>query len=842
MTLSITVLGLVQGVGYRPFVARLARELGIEGTVRNSGGIVHILARGDKPSLDLFTASLSTRCPSAANVTQVMAEQVDEISLVDETAPSATTVQSEDTANIKPHAIFSIIESESETTFTPVLPADLPMCEACGKELADPVNRRFSYPFISCVDCGPRYSIMKDIPYDRANITMDAFPLCPSCEAEYQSDNRRSYAQTISCHDCGPQLILKTDTGTFHKEDALTRAICLLKEGSILAIKGIGGYQFACKPDLAETAQTLRLLKGRDRKPFAVMFPDMTSIEETCRVSDSEKKLLLSDPRPIVLLAARENSFCAEVNGESRFQGAFLPYTALHQLLTDACGPLIMTSANLSDEPIIFRDESILNSGLPSISGVLYNEREIVTPLDDSVARVAAGRTQLIRRSRGFVPMPILLTKKTLLPILSYGGDLKGSFCVLAAGSAYLSQYFGDLEIHAVKKNFEENMKRMLRLFRVTPEYIACDLHPKYISADLASRASEVSGIQLVKVQHHHAHVASVMAEHGLDSCIGVAFDGTGYGTDGAVWGSEFLLCEGARFTREAHLSYVTLCGGDSSAKKADLVASCYLAAAGETIRHADEAIIRAALNSAALNSASLWQKSLTYESGSMGRLFDAVSSTLGICRENTYEGECAILLENAAARALAKGIKPYPLSFKITRPTHGFTAPITAFTAPADGQTANAHQAGTQAHTQAFAMGAAAQNAISPQIAAATARSACTQSACTTFDQISLLAEIFHAKENGRGQEELALGFHIAIAEMVVEESTAIREKSGEKRVALSGGVFANALLAEMCVNRLETAGFSVYLNEAIPGNDGGICLGQAWVCSQIINEKIRG
>jgi len=693
----------------------------------------------------------------------------------------------------------------------PILPADLPLCDACAKELADPANRRFAYPFISCVDCGPRYSIMRDIPYDRANITMSAFPLCPSCETEYQSDNRRMYAQTISCHDCGPQLILQTDNGTFHKEDALSRAIDLLKKGGILAVKGIGGYQFACRPDLEKTVRTLRLLKGRDRKPFAVMFPNMSSIEESCDVSDLEKQLLLSEPRPITLLAAQENSFCSEVNGESRFQGAFLPYTAIHQLLTNACGPLIMTSANLSDEPVIFRDSSMLNSRLPSLSGVLYNEREIVTPLDDSVARVAAGRTQLIRRSRGFVPMPITLAKKTPHPVISFGGDLKGCFCVYDDKSAYLSQYFGDLEVSAVKKNFEENITRMLRLFQVKPEYVACDLHPKYTSADLASRYSEAAEIRLVKVQHHHAHVASVMAEHGLDSCIGVAFDGTGYGTDGAVWGSEFLLCEGGRFSREAHLSYVTLCGGDSSAKKADLAASCYLAAAGEEIRHPDESIIRAALNSATLNSAALRQNGLTYESSSMGRLFDAVSATLGICKENTYEGECAILLENAAARALAKNIKPYQLRFKRTSPA-------------------------------ATANEAISPSAVTSQLAADTGHSVYAQSACVTFDQISLLAEIFRAKEKGCGQEELALGFHSAIAKMVIEECATIKDKSGEKKVALSGGVFANALLTEMCVNRLEAAGFSVYLNEAVPVNDGGISLGQAWICGQLTNKDTRG
>ena len=753
MTLFVTVLGLVQGVGYRPFVARLAREMCITGTVQNSGGVVRIEATGTKEVLDRFINALSDRRPPGAVVTKVLVKP--------------GLAMSEEPEN---HSDFRIIQSGENTEHIPLLPADLPMCETCGKELSDPRNRRFRYPFISCANCGPRYSIMNDLPYDRETSTMDVFPLCPSCKAEYSGDDRRRHAQTISCHDCGPQLILKIGDCVYDKEDALSRSISILQGGGILALKGIGGYQLACLPANEEAVKSLRAFKNRDKKPFAVMFPGINAIETECTVTDTERTLLLSSPRPIVLLPLRKNSFCPEVNGESRFQGAFLPYTALHLLLTEACGPLVMTSANLSDEPVMYRDENMLSIESSLLSGILYNKREIVTPLDDSVAHVVAGRAQLIRRSRGYVPLPVFLGHVTPRTVFASGGDLKGCFCLYRNDRAYMSQYFGDMEIHAVQKNYTENVNRMERLFRMEPDTIACDLHPLYISSSLAERlAAPRDGKpakRLVRVQHHHAHAASVMAEHGLDSCIAVAFDGTGYGTDGAVWGGEFLLCGGASFTREAHLSYVTLCGGDEAARKADLAASCYLAAAGEKIAHPDEKLIRAALA----------QPDLTQRTSSMGRLFDAVSSVLGICAENTYEGECAIMLENAAEEARQRGISPYDLHFSLVHGTDGYTA-----------------------------------------------------------DQVALLKEIYRAVCDGTDRKALALGFHIAVAEMVLAVCDSIRDKSGESRVALSGGVFANMLLTETCVTDLENAGFSVYLNEAVPTNDGGISLGQAWICSQM-------
>jgi len=765
MNLLVTVLGVVQGVGYRPFVARLAKELGITGTVKNSGGNVHILAQGDEKALGSFVRALSKRAPPGADVTQVLTE------------PSSIFLQFID---------FQIIKSSGITEFTPLLPTDLPMCGTCRKELHDPQNRRFGYSFISCVACGPRYSITETIPYDRDTITMKPYPMCPECEREYKGNDRRRHAQTISCHNCGPQLILALPDLTLYKNEALLYAIDILAQGKVLAVKGIGGYQLVCRPDLSEAVEDLRKLKNRDRKPFAVMFPDLDSIKSRCQVSPEEENLLLSTARPIVLLSTKypasalsvrpagdpvsdpvTAAFCPKVSGESRFLGAFLPYTALHQQLTDACGPLIMTSANLSDEPILFRDDAVLKISSPYLSGVLYNTRRIVVPLDDSVVRVASGKPQMIRRSRGYVPLPVRLPSGTPHTILAMGGDLKSCFCLYQNDRAYMSQYFGDMDCYAVQQNYLENMRHMQRLFHLKPDILACDLHPLYRTAALAAGWTGKSDIRLVQVQHHHAHAASVMAEHDIDSCIGVIFDGTGYGTDGAVWGGEFLLLGGAFFERKAHLAYVTLCGGDEAARQADLTASCYLAAAGEELKNKDAAVIRAAL----------LEKSLTQQTSSMGRLFDAVSAVLGICSANSYEGECAVMLENAAAEAQRDGILPFPLHFPVT---HG-----------KDGSTA---------------------------------------------DPVAVLHEIYRAVNTGCDIKALALGFHTAIVEMVVSVCRHIREENKMTRVVLSGGVFANLLLVEKCTDELTRNGFTVYRNESVPSNDGGISLGQAWICGQML------
>lgn len=753
MTVFITVYGIVQGVGYRPFIAGLANQAGVSGFVRNRAGIVEICASGAARDVGAFLGRVRGTAPAGAQVLEVRAETMED----------------------RRFDGFSIVQSGSENA-EPAPPAsrapaffppDLPMCGNCLRELRDPGDRRYRYPFISCASCGPRFTILETLPYDRENTTMDPFPMCPDCAKEYRSGRRR-HAQTISCHACGPQLLFRGGGKSLEKEAALREGIALLKQGGIVAVKGVGGYQFVCSPYDAGAVEKLRLLKGREKKPFAVMFPSCESVAEVCAVSADERTLLSSPARPIVLLEKEKEEFCAGVCGTSRYIGAFLPCTGLHQLLTDACGPLVVTSGNLTSEPIVFRDEEMLKLCSPLLSGVLYHTREILTPLDDSVTRVFCGTPQVIRRSRGYVPLPIVLDQSAEHPVFAAGGDLKSCFCLQSGPNAYLSQYFGDMENYRVQHNYRGALSRMEKIFGILPRTVACDLHPGYFSSALAKKLAAELGCAPVWIQHHHAHAASVMAENHLDGCIGVVYDGTGYGTDSTVWGGEFLLCRGGEFRRLGHLSGLMLCGGDGAASMPALTADCYRVAAGE--RAGDSPVAGARLAAAAI-SAGVG----TFRSSSMGRLFDAAAAILGVCEQNSYEGECPIALENAAAAAQQAGVSPYPFRFRLTRGGDG----------------------------------------------------------CVAADQTDFASQLLRASRGGAEAGSAALGFHLAVAEMTLEICRRIKEETGESRVALSGGVFANLLLLGECRRLLQDGGFEVYLNSAVPMNDGGISLGQAWICA---------
>ncbi|NLG91972.1 MAG: carbamoyltransferase HypF [Clostridiales bacterium] len=751
MTVFITVFGIVQGVGYRPFVAAQAKELGVKGWVRNSGGIVEITASGGQAEVEAFVRRLHEQRPEGARVSRVRVKPLPE--------------ERFDSFRI------DLSGRHTDHTEAPVLPPDIPMCESCKKELYNPKDRRYRYPFISCASCGPRYSIMNTLPYDRGTTTMRDFVMCPACEKEYQT-GRRCHAQTISCHDCGPQLILRDQGMAWEKEEAFSKAVALLRNGGVLALKGVGGYQFVCCPEQETAVERLRLLKAREKKPFAVMFPSVESIRAHCSVSEEEEELLKSTARPIVLLRITEQAFCPQVSGDSRFLGAFLPCTGLHQMLTDTLGPLVVTSGNFTTEPIIYKDEDMLNVNSPFLSGVLYHTRRILSPLDDSVARVFAGKTQIIRRSRGYVPLPILLAPRPKKPVLAMGGDLKSSFCLYKGGRAYVSQYFGDMENYQVSRNYRNGMKHMERLLRIEPIVVACDMHPGYHTTTLGEElAAKITSADALKFQHHHAHAASVMAEHHLDGCIGVVFDGTGYGTDETVWGGEFLLCRGKDFVRRAHLKSVPLCGGDAVAKNAVLAADCYRSAAGESWGSPRYEMVQAALK----------HRINTQDSSSVGRLFDAVSALLGIREENGYEGECAIALENAAAAAKDSQKGPSALGIPLLEKEDGEIE----------------------------------------------------------LDQVDLVSQILQKARVGVDRERIALGFHEALSDAVLAVCRKIRAQDGEKRVALSGGVFANLLLLEQCYAKLTEDGFDVYLNSAVPCNDGGICLGQAWLAAMTQEEE---
>ncbi len=763
-TVRIRIWGIVQGVGFRPFIAKLADRLGIPGEVRNIGGLVEIAATADPARMDAFLAAIRTEKPLPAEIVHIKVEAMEH----------------------RAFAGFTIVHSTAGEKEAPMLPADLAICPDCLREMREKGNPRHLHPFISCMACGPRYSIIDRVPYDRENTAMVDFPMCEFCQSEYSDrKDRRYHAQTISCHDCGPVLLCRVrekesgnkdvDGGKIEKQvmEPLQLASRLLDRGDIIALKGVGGYYFVCSPFQEAAVKALRRLKIREEKPFAVMFRDMAAIKAYCDVSEAEEKLLLSNAKPIVLLARRPDlaaSIHAEVYKTSRFIGAFLPGMGLQYLLAERCGPLIMTSANLSERPIIKDDQEMFalweEKADPFFAGVFYNERQIRIRLDDSVARVIDSQPQMIRRSKGYAPTPLYIAN-TLAEddaIFAAGAQLKSAFSLSRGSFAYVSQYFGDLDGRENFAVYEENLERMEALFRIRPQLAVSDLHPLYETTKFAERYAAARGIAWIKVQHHHAHIASVMAEHDVKGKIlGVGFDGAGYGNDGTVWGGEFLLCEGMDFDRFAHLEPIEMLGGDGSMKEGWKSALCY----GHRYL---EGLPRHLGNDPRwpLVKAGLENRINTIASSSMGRLFDAVAAFCGIHDTNRYEGECAIQLENWAARALQARIKPFKMEF--------------------------AYKGGKVSPGPVFAA----------------------------------MAEALAA---GVDPAAVALGFHDAVAEMILAVAEKVREEKCVCQVALTGGVFQNKILMEKTLALLRKAGFAVYYNISVAPNDNGICLGQNYI-----------
>lgn len=744
-SIALRVYGIVQGVGFRPFTTKLAYKHGITGSVKNKGGLVEITASGNSRNLDAFTHELLTSPPVNSLIVHHETAAIPEIEYKEFT-----------------------IEPSEDTHGLVFISPDISVCEDCMRELSDKNNERYHHPFISCMSCGPRYSVIEDAPYDRDKTTMRDFEMCPMCEAEYcDRDDRRYHAQTISCHDCGPYLIFSKDRKSTERDKAFQSAVEALNEGGIIAVKGIGGYHLVCSPFDQNTVLRLRELKLREQKPFAVMFSDMNEIKALCKVSDVEEKLLSSPARPIVLLEKNDCTLAPSVCNKSRFVGAFLPYTPLQAMLIEKCGPLIMTSANISEEPIIREDEQMLS--WQGLDGVLYNQRRISVSLDDSVVKSAGGKTQVIRRSRGYAPLPVIMKgfEGSGGNVFAAGGQLKASFCLTAGQFAYLSQHIGDLDNESCAEVYRNSYERMKRIFRIEPELAVCDMHPAYASTEFAKSL----GLSVIEVQHHHAHIASVLAEYGIEGpVIGVSFDGTGYGTDGAVWGGEFLICKDGEFERAGHLKYIDSLGGDEGMKDAAKSAMFYLYSAGLENYITDERwpVVKAAIEN----------RINVYKNSSMGRLFDAVSAILGICEYNRFEGECAIDVENAAAEALQLLIKPKHMEFGIIESGGMLLA-----------------------------------------------------------DASPVLRRL--VKTNDEDKRAVALGFHNAVSDMTADMCAKIRDKSGINDIALSGGVFQNKVLLEDVLQKLKANGFTVYINECVPSNDGGISLGQAYIGMKHLQRK---
>ena len=804
MTCKIMVSGLVQGIGFRPYVAELAEMLELAGQVKNLGGIVEIIVSGDKKAVDMFIQRL--RCTGETG--ELPGSRIDTLEIEELVSKDAVNKLC-DKGSLELDVKFHIVDSDNAREAKRFLPVDLPTCDRCVSEMHNPKNRRYRYPFISCTACGPRFSIQRKVPYDRATITMDDFAMCEACEKEYtEKGNIRRHAQTIACKECGPSLRYVEIQDTYVKDgkvthdflqitdeqQAVSEAVHALLQGKIGAVKDIGGYHFAFMPTNSQAASRLREFKNRDKKPFAVMFLNLEEVRKYCEVSEKEAALLESSARPIVLLKKKKD-FVPEICGESDRIGALLPCNPLQILLLEETGPLVMTSGNRGGEPIIISEEEMLPHLGNGIDFMLTHNREILTPLDDSIYQVTEIEmadatdsietcekrvvTQLIRRARGLAPEPIRLNRKLSRDTFAAGGDLKAVFALGREELVYLSQYFGDLEDVRCAESREAGVRHMTELLEINPEITVGDLHPAYFSGQNTEK----------KIQHHHAHVASVIAEHRLEGkVLGVACDGTGFGTDGTIWGSEFLLCEEDKMERVGHFSSVKLVGGDASAKQADMTLYSYMLEAGERgfdvdvfFKACENQDSDATLTQKYQLQEMAWKQNInTAYSSSMGRLFDAAAALLDICHYNSYEGECAIKLEQAAHEGLQE-IKKLSSTEK-------------------------------------------------PRMEKLVKISFTKTDNCWIVDSVKILVDLMHIKSD-YSKELLAYLFHHAVAQAIVEICDRICEETEIYQIALSGGSFINRILMAEVVKELGVRGKKVYVNEKVPCGDGGIALGQMYL-----------
>jgi len=761
---QVVVRGIVQGVGFRPFVYRLAQEHQLSGWVLNSTQGVVIEVEGPRQQIDGFITGLKASPPP-----QAVIERVE--------------------TNLLPPVGYSsfIVEASREGSEFVLISPDICICADCLNELQNSQDRRWAYPFINCTNCGPRFTIISDVPYDRPKTTMSAFTMCPRCDDEYHNPaDRRFHAQPNACPRCGPQLELAMN-GARPAEAPLQREPIegvrrLLAEGAIVAVKGLGGFHLACDATNADAVATLRERKQRVDKPFAVMSLDVDTVRRYCQVSEGEAQLLESPARPIVLLRRKPGSpIAAQVAPANNNLGVMLPYTPLHYLmLGDGATPaplaLVMTSGNMSEEPIAIGNQEALERLSPLADYFLLHDRDIYVRCDDSVTRLFRGKEAMLRRSRGYAPFPIRLNLE-LKEILACGAELKNTFCLTKGTYAFLSQHIGDMENYETFASYQASVEHFQRLFRVNPQAVAYDLHPDYLATRYALELAEAQGLRRVPVQHHHAHVVSCMAENGVDAeVIGVALDGTGYGTDGHIWGGEFLLADCRRFRRLGHLKYVPLPGGDVATKRPYRIAVSHLLSAfGEEaldlplelwaqIGEAELALVRRMM-AAKVNCP------LT---SSCGRLFDAVSALLGVRGVVNYEGQAAIELEMLAAEGVDE-------VYDWSRPS---SYPI-------------------------------------------------------IIDPAPVLRGVVSDLRRGVDRAVISARFHNTIADTIVSVSRATRERTGINRVALSGGVFQNMYLLGRTLDELERQGFEALIHHQVPANDGGIALGQAVIANARLSRR---
>ncbi len=750
---DICVYGLVQGVGFRPFVYNLATSLNLSGWALNRNDCVQIRVQGQFHLLEKFVINLQKQAPPLSKIESVITEET----------------------RFEDFTDFKILTSQSHSAEITRVSPDVAVCQDCLEDLKRQDNR-IDYPFINCTNCGPRFSIIKDLPYDRAKTTMKSFSMCEQCQQEYENiTDRRFHAQPNACRDCGPEYELLYQGQSIKGIEDILKTVCsLIEEGKIVAMKGVGGFHLACDAANEKAVAELRRKKNREGKPFAVMFGSLEKVREYAAVSEEEAQLLLSEKRPIVLLkkGRGKKELAPSVTRDLDSLGIMLPYTPFHYLLFErlSTGAIVLTSGNISDEPIVITNEEAVEKLSPITDALLVYNRDIHNRSDDSVSSVVNGKTRLLRRSRGWVPEPVML-KFDAEGIIAAGAELKNCFCVGKGKQAILSQHIGDLKNLETYEFYQEAFERFKRLFRVEPKLMACDLHPDYLSTRFAGEC----GLKTIPVQHHHAHIASCMAECGLDEqVLGISFDGTGLGDDQQIWGGEFLLCDLKEYVRFSHFDYVPLLGGDKAAAEPWRMGVSYLYRTfGKAFLELDLPFVRDLERGKVELLLSATDKGINCpQTSSLGRLFDAVAAIMNLVTINTFEAEAPIRLEAIIDNTMYRK------------------------------------------------------------------RPACEEIYSYHLKETVLVDDLIRMLVNDVKHKVpmsiISAKFHNTIVAIVADLAEKMRKESGLNKIVLSGGVFQNRYLLERAEQLLKERDFSVYSHLHVPANDGGICLGQIAVAAK--------
>ncbi|MFD3156382.1 carbamoyltransferase HypF [Haloimpatiens sp. FM7330] len=768
--LFIKINGIVQGVGFRPFVYNLACSLNLKGWVNNNSEGVYIDIEGSNDNLSSFLNTLKTSPPPLSKIENILITE----------------------KKFMNYKTFNIKESKKSKNNITLISPDIATCSECIKDIKDPNNRRYRYPFTNCTNCGPRFSIIKSIPYDRDKTTMKKFKMCNTCFEEYTNPcNRRFHAQPNACSTCGPRVWVTDNKGKkIQCKNPIKYAINSLKEGKIFAIKGLCGFHLVCDASNEQSVELLRKRKIRPDKPFAVMIKDIQTVEKYCYVNDKEKDLLTGIQKPIVLLhRKKEYDLPQNIAPKQTTLGVMLPYTPLHELLfEDNIKTLIMTSANVSGLPLEYKNENALNNLSNLVDYFLLHNRDIYIPVDDSVVKVINNKIRIIRRARGYVPQPLNITN--IKNILACGPNMKNTFCISKENFLFLSQYNGDLENLETINHYKRNVEHFKNIFSFDPKYVAYDMHPKYTSTKYAKQYN----LPQIPIQHHHAHIVSCMAENKIkEKVLGIAYDGTGYGSDDKIWGGEFLLCTYKNFKRLAHLAYVSLPGGDSAVKEPWKMAVSYIFFTLKSnpnfietlnkktsieFKNLEDLIYKLYNKKGILLTKIIKNNINCVSTSSIGRFFDAASSIIGIRQIISYEGQASIELENII----------------------------------------NSHQ----------------NNKFNKDLSYDFSIKICDN---YIIEPYKIIEEILIDKFNNVPKDVMSLKFHNTIINFSIKMCEILRHDTKINSIALSGGVFQNAYLLTNLTKELQNNGFNVYTHKDIPTNDGGISLGQIIIANENIN-----